>query len=93
MSSIAFCVPAALQLVMPPCTQVSQNVPFADIVSNYPGQRGVFTEVKKASLVCLHESLTLEQSILAHEADKEPENNADGILSKPLVCTWRGATA
>ncbi|CAC9518062.1 hypothetical protein conserved [Leishmania donovani] len=89
MSSIAFCLPAALQLVMPSYREVSQSVPSADSSSNYPSERGVFTEVKKAPLVCLHEPLTLQQCILAHEADKEPENDETEFLDAACVYVAR----
>ncbi|CAG9579227.1 hypothetical protein LMJF_31_0730 [Leishmania major strain Friedlin] len=75
MSNITFCLPAALQLVMPPYREVSQNVPSADTLGDCTGERGVFTEVKTAPRVCLHEPLTLVQSLLAHVADKEPEHD------------------
>ncbi|GET91070.1 hypothetical protein, unknown function [Leishmania tarentolae] len=79
MSDIVFCLPAALQLVVPPFTEVSLNVPSDHMRSDCRSTSGVF-KVKQTPFVYLHEPLTLEQSIRAHEADKEPESNVSESL-------------
>ncbi|KAI5687857.1 hypothetical protein MNV84_06197 [Leishmania braziliensis] len=99
MSNIAFYLPAALQLVMPTDAAVSWCAPSADVLRDGQEALGTLNTGRNASLIFFGQPLTLEQTLLANEADREPESdetdflNAAGVYVMQCDCRNRGVVA